>query len=220
MLPTKRNLQSSLKVGQILSLLISMMFILQACFPYGPEDIEEFDIVATFYDKNVNFANVKTYAMPDSVAHIGSDGTGQAGEGQYDDLLLSQVATNMQAIGYERIQNPDDADVVITISITRESYSLYNNYDYSDNWNYYTPGYGGYGYGYGGYSDQTYDMETGTILIVMGDLKNAANNTIPAPWMGAINGIVEQSFTNTSRRIITLVNTCFTQSPYLGTTPQ
>lgn len=221
MLLIKKNLRFSLRVGLFISLLISMIFVLQACFPYGPEDIEEFDIVATFYDKNVNFADIKTYAMPDSIARLGSDGTGQDGQGQHDELILNQVATNMNAIGYERIQDPDSADAIVTIAITTSNYSLYSEYNYSDNWGYYTPGYGsGYDYGYGGYGGQTYDMQTGTVIIVMGDLDRAGDGLIPAPWMGVINGIVEQSYTNTSRRLITLINTCFAQSPYLGTSSQ
>ena len=214
----KKNQHLIFKTCFLGILLAGMMFVLQACFPYGPEDIEEFDIVGTFYDKVVNFSQIQTYAMPDSIARINNSGTTSEQEGQYDDLILSQVAANMTALGYERVDDPDAADVIVTVAITLQGYNLYSNYDYSTYWGYYTPGYGsGYDYGYGGYDGQTYDLQTGTVLINMADLDEASNGTIPSVWVAFINGITEQSYTNTSRRLISLINRCFSQSPYLGT---
>jgi hypothetical protein len=218
MLLMKKNERFTLKTGFYLILLAGMMVMLQACFPYGPEDIEEFDIVGTFYDKNINFGQYTTYAMPDSIAKINNSGTTSENEGQYDDLILSQVAANLNAVGYQRVEDPEEADVVVTVAITLQGYNLYSNYDYSTYWGYYTPGYGsGYDYGYSGYDGQTYDLKTGTVLINMADLSRASDTTIPAIWVSFINGITEQSYTNTSKRLITLINRCFSQSPYLGT---
>ena len=89
--------KSLIRAGLFSALIFSSLVLLQACFPYGPEDIEEFDIVGTFHDKDVNFSSYKTYAMPDSVAHLNSDGSLSPTTGQYDALILSQVAANMSA---------------------------------------------------------------------------------------------------------------------------
>ncbi len=207
MLLFRKNL---IRAGLFSALIFSSLVLLQACFPYGPEDIEDFDIVGTFYDKDVNFSSYKTYAMPDSIAHIDNAGSQSATSRDYDALILSQVAANMSAIGYTRVEDPDQADMLVTIAISKEGYNLGNNYDYGD---YYGPG---YDYGSGDYSGgYGYDLETGTVIMNMADHKKIAN-TSTSMWLGLINGIAEQSYTNTSRRLIELINRCFSQSPYLG----
>ncbi len=221
MLQIKKDLRILMRTSMLSLLLLSIMMLLQACFPFGPEDIEEFDIVATFHDENYNFSAVKTYAMPDSVAHIDNSGGNPdlQSSRQFDDLILSQIAANMKAINYERIDNPDEADVVLTVAVTVQGFNLYGAYDYSNYWGYYTPGFDdGYNYGYGDYGSNTgYDLKTGTVMVNMADLDEASASTIPNPWLAIINGVTEQSFTNTSRRLIELINQCFAQSPYLGT---
>jgi hypothetical protein len=191
------------------------MFLLQACFPFGPENIEDFDIVGTFYDENENFSTFETYAMPDTIIHVDNSGVVSPPTNDYDALILSQVAANMGAIGYERVDNPDDASMILTLAIAKEGYNLGNTYDYGD---YYGPGYDGYGSG--GYynTGSEYQMETGTLLMNLADHKDS-DSTKPSMWLAIINGVTEQSFTNTSRRLIELINQAFVQSPYLGTTP-
>jgi hypothetical protein len=197
----------------MLSLLISgSMLLLQACFPFGPEDIEDFDIVGTFYDENVNFGNFKTYAMPDTVVKVSSTGVTNEKE-QYDDLILSQVEANMSAAGYERISDPQNADMIMTVAIARAGYSIDQSYDYGD---YYGDRYDDYGTGGYYYTGDNYQVDTGTVLMSLAN--NDGNPSLESSlWLGMLNGIVEQSFTNTSRRLIELINQAFVQSPYLGT---
>lgn len=201
-----------IRAGLFSALVIASMLLLQACFPYGPEDIEEFDIVGTFYDPEANFSSYKTYAMPDTVAHINADGTSTDMRGEYDALILSQVAANMSAIGYTRVDNPDQSDMIVTLAIAREGYNLNSRYDYGDQYG------SGYDYGSGTYygGGTGYDIETGTVIINMADHKKTVDSA-SSIWVGLINGVVEQSYTNTSRRLIELINRCYTQSPYLGT---
>jgi hypothetical protein len=202
--------KSLIRAGLFAALLIASMVLLQACFPYGPEDIEEFDVVGTFYDPDANFGSYKTYAMPDTIAHLDAAGTPSDATGQYDALILSQVAANMSALGYERVQSPQQSDMIVTIAIATEGYNLDNRYEYED---YYG---NNYNYGSGEYYNggSGYEIETGTVLINMADHKATEAK---AMWLGIINGVTEQSFTNTSRRLIELINRCFTQSTYLGT---
>jgi len=197
-------------------LILGSMVLLQACFPFGPEDIEDFDLVGTFYDENVPFSTFEKYAMPDTIIHVDNSGVVRSTTKDYDALILNQVATNMGAIGYQRVDNPDDAHMILTLAIAKGGYNLGNTYDYGD---YYGPGYDGYGSG--GYynTGSEYQMETGTLLMNLAD--NQSDGTLKSSvWLGLINGITEQSFTNTSRRLIELINQAFVQSPYLGTTPE
>lgn len=209
MLLAKKNL---IRVGIFSILLIGSMVLLQACFPYGPEDIEDFDIVGTFYDKNVNFGNFKTYAMPDTIVKVTSAATSSE-KGEYDDLVLSQIEANMGAVGYSRVQNPEQADMLLTVSVVRDDgYSIDGSYDYGD---YYGDR---YDYGSGGYyyTGSDYQVETGTVLMNLANHKDGDTSKESAMWLGMLNGVTEQSFTNTSRRLIELINKAFAQSPYLG----
>ena len=195
-------------------LLLGNMFLLQACFPFGPEELEDFDIVGTFYDENVNFSNFKTYAMPDTVVKVTSAGVSST-KGQYDDLVLDQIEANMSAVGYTRVQNPDQADMLLTVAVVNDEYNMNNSYDYGD---YYGDP---YDYGSGGYYDtgSDYQVSTGTVLMNLANHKDGDTTRESSMWVCILNGIIEQSFTNTNRRLIELINQAFVQSPYLGTTP-
>jgi hypothetical protein len=152
--------------------------------------------------------------MPDTVAHLNSDGSIDETviTGEYDALVLSQVAANMSALGYSRVEDPETADLIMTVAAVRAGYNMDTEYDYGD---YYGPG---YDYGSGSYAGGSgYELETGTVIINLADLKLAGSDSPKPIWLGLINGIVEESYTNTSRRLIELVNRCFAQSPYLGT---
>jgi hypothetical protein len=216
MLLIKKNLHLWVRVSLLSILILGSMVLLQACFPFGPEDIEDFDIVGTFYDENINFSTFKRYAMPDTIVHVDNSGVSTR-TGDFDALILDQVAANMGAIGYTRVDNPDQADMLLTLAISREGYNLGNSYDYGD---YYGDSYSSYGSG--GYynSGSEYQLETGTLLMNLADHKDQSGSTRPSMWLGLINGITEQSFTNTSRRLIELINQAYVQSPYLGTTPE
>lgn len=216
MLLFKKNLHLWIRVSMLSILIIGSMVLLQACFPFGPEDIEDFDIVGTFYDENVNFSTFKSYAMPDTIAKVENSGVSSE-KGQYDDLILSQVAANMTAAGYTRVNDPAQADMLLTLVISRKDNALEDNYDYGD---YYGDDYDGYGSG-GYYNSGTdYQLETGTLIMNLADHKDQSGSTRPSMWVGMINGVTEQSFTNTSRRLIELINQAFAQSTYLGTTPE
>jgi len=215
MLLFKKNLHLWVRVSLLSTLIVGSMFLLQACFPFGPEDIEDFDIVGTFYDENISFSNFKSYAMPDTIVKV--DGSGVSNEvGQYDDLIISQIEANMSAVGYTRIQSPNQADMLLTVAIAREGYNMGNSYDYG---NYYGDQ---YDYGSGGYyySGSDYQLSTGTVLMNLANHKDGDTAKESAMWLGMLNGVTEQSFTNTSRRLIELINQAFVQSPYLGTTPE
>lgn len=203
----------------VLVVVVILAVVLSGCFPFGPEDVSEFDIVATFYNENFNFGAVRTFAMPDSIAHITS-GTNSISR-VYDDIILEQVASNMTALGYEREMDPEanGADVLVIVSITNEDYDVYSSAGYSDYWGWYGGyGYGsGYGYYYPGYGGSGYKVRTGTVLIRMLDPNDpTADDKLPTQWIGLINGLTDDSPVNVRTRLVNTINQCFVQSPYLG----
>jgi hypothetical protein len=215
MLLFKKNLHLWVRVSLLSILILGSMFLLQACFPFGPEDIEDFDIVGTFYDENVNFSSFKNYVMPDTIVYVDNSGV-TSRTGDYDELVLSQVAANMGAIGYTRVNKDENPDMILTIVVAKEGYNTDNSYDYGD---YYGDDYDGYGSGNYYSTGSEYQMDTGTVLMNLAD--SQSDGTLKSSmWLCIINGVTEQSFTNTSRRLIELINQAYVQSPYLGTTPE
>jgi hypothetical protein len=196
-------------------LAITLAIMLAGCFPFGPEEISEFDVVATFFNENYNFGGVKTFAMPDSIAHITSGASTISRA--YDEIILEQVASNMNALGYEREMDPqaNGADVLMVIAITNEDYNVYSSSGYADRWGWY--GYGdGSGYYYPGYGGTNYTVRTGTVLIRMLDPNNPSDDKLPTEWLGLINGLTDDTSFNVRTRLVNTINQCFVQSTYLG----
>lgn len=216
----------------ILILIIACVSITSwTCYPDYGLNVEDFDVVATFYDKNFNFANVQTYAMPDTIVHY-VDSTQQivSISRQYDTQILSQIESKMNSLGYTREMNPqiNGADVFILVGATAsQNYKVYGGSSWWPYWGWY-PGWGywpieqygpGYGYWYPwwpGGSSYAYSYTTGTLAIAMvePDSANHTNSTVPVRWIGAINGVTEGGVT--LDRITEKINQCFSQSPYLG----
>ena len=94
--------------------------IVTGCYPGGPTDLSQLDVQVTTFDPDYDFSKPKTYAMPDSVEHLGdpSDNSYVMLSRAYDSTILQQVASEMAAYGWTREMNPDvnGADVYVLVS--------------------------------------------------------------------------------------------------------
>ena len=192
----------------ILNLLI--VVILAACYPGGPEYYEELDLVLTEYDQEFNFESKRTYAMPDSVVKI----TGNIIEGQppdivkepYNSLVIDRIEDNLTNLGWERVNNPSMADVVL-FPATWTNTTVYYWYDY---WCWYYPWYCGWGWYYPTVSVSSYT--TGTLvmtMVVTGDEYVEPTSV----WTGAVNGLL--SGVQDGSRLNNGIDQAFAQSTYL-----
>ena len=221
----KRGMGRSM--GSLAGVLCMLAIVFSSCYhDYGLE-VEDYDVVATFYDRDFDFSSVQKYSMPDSVMHFVDEGDVKQINREYDEFILSQVAMNLEALGYEVEQNPEQnpPDVVILVGVTSsETYVAYTSYPWYDYWGWY-PGWGywgGWGPGYGmyypyyGYTSVS-SYSTGTLLIDMVDrgARDEGEELIPSVWAGAVNGLLEGSSTEIRRRLTSSINQCFSQSPYL-----
>lgn len=206
---------------------------LAGCFPNSALVIAERDVVVTVFDPNRNFADYMTYVMPDSVVHVdNSDDPDKSDPDRtYDDLILSNVESNLSALGWIRDTStgpsgtaPDVAVFVYATStawVGWESVPCGTCWGWWPGWGYY-PGYPGWGPGWGSYYPPwvtvPYEFNTGTVFVEMGRPQEADTVAMryPVIWSMALNGIVENSVSSTSQRITGLINQGFTQSPYLG----
>ncbi len=193
-----------------------------SCYSDYGMSASDYDVAVTFRNKNVNFQNYSTFAMPDSIVRVGSQsGTPNT---TYDKLILNQVVSQMETYGYTRVTAGPNVipDVVVLVNITSSDNYVYDPGYFWGSWGWwggwgYNPGYGpGWGYYPPYYGGTVYSFTTGSIIVTMLDAKSNDPNKqeITAAWAGTLNGYAESSSTLPSR-ITNGINELFQQSPYL-----
>lgn len=207
-------------------MMIVFAVALYSCYPGGPTDVTDYDLVITAFDENFNYGAIKTWAMPDSVVQIDSTQTISQSSQQ---LILDQVAMNMNALGYTRIINPDTIppdsipDVVVLVYSTTQEWSAWVSYPWWDYWGWwpgwgYYPPYGpGWGWGYPP-TGSFYSYNVGTLIIDMveGVPDDPSGQIAKGIWGAGIAGLLENSQVNNQQRAQDLIDQAFAQSPYLG----
>ena len=180
------------------------------CTPGSEITAAESDVVATMRDQNFDFGTVATYALSDSIVHITDDGSDSPLLSRdYDDLILTQVTSQLDALGWTSVIDPATADVVVLISATATANFSY----YYSSWGWYYPGYcpGCYWY----YPTPTYSYTSGTLLIQMLHAEST-DAKVTARWLAALNGILDDTAANKQTRLTRGINQAFDQSPYLA----
>lgn len=186
---------------------VGLSISMVSCYPGDPISPSDTDVVTTFRNAAVDFSTKLTYAMPDSVLHIGKDGPVDSDFPVFDQQILSDIRTNLDQYGFNQVANPDQADVLVLPMVSRTQWVSGGCY----------PWYWGYYYPYPGYCyPVAYTYETGTILILMVDPDLSLDDpNRDALWIAGINGLLSSS-SNTASRIDRGINQAFEQSPYLG----
>jgi len=223
----------------MMALIIPLGIVLiQGCYPYDDISVGQTDIVLTGYYDSVDFTTLKTYFLPDTVFPVRDDTTDKSPVPN-SALIISDIASNMDAYGYTRVIDVDTANppdlmiAVIAISVTTVSVGYW--YPYYPGWgwgwykksasarsiDYYYGGYPGYyppGWGWGGvpyYSTYT----TGTLLMEMSDPNDFeiidGDSVVPMYWAGGVTGVLTSG--SDASRITGGIDQAFTQSPYLKT---
>lgn len=200
----KENFKKLFKGMLITVLLITPVIISSCYYDYGLET-DNYDVVGTFYNTDYNFQNVTKYYLIDQVVKAGGGNI----TNQYDDLILQTTRTNLNNLGWTEVTDSSQADVILGAGVTTTTNVVETGssgcwYDY---W--------GYSWCYPSYS-YTYTYTTGTILLLMTDLRTTTGGVLPAQWNAIINGLAGSSSTgNVPQRITTAINKAFEQSPYL-----
>jgi hypothetical protein len=207
-------------------LLPVILLLIYGCYPGGGEEIEDFDIVATIFKEGYTFSP-KTYFMPDTVPKNVPEDMQASTEpvyGEFQELILQKVESNLSALGYTRVFPDDNGDfpvgepelgvVISAIEIT--STGFIPGYWIGSWYPGYPPSWGHYPwYPWGGF---TYNYKSGTILIDIADpQQEAADNTqMVIVWQAGINGLLDGDYELTKIRISTYIDQAFDQSLYLG----
>jgi hypothetical protein len=191
-----------------LLILVSLVFVLQSCYPGDDITAADTDIVATYFDKEADFSTKLTFSMPDKVFRLDDEGNPIEDPGANDQLALNRIKSNLVEAGFSEITDPDTSNPsttpdVLVIAFANQS-TWVSGGCYSSWYSYYYPY---YGWCYPVY--YTYDI--GTILIAMVDPNESRN----ALWVAALNGILEDTNAGIADRLTDGIDQAFTQSPYL-----
>jgi hypothetical protein len=193
------------------------------CYPGQISTVEELDVAVTFRNPEANYAQLLTYAIPDTVVQIDEDSSAIEIDHQYDQQIVDKVKARLDAYGYQLLSwdtagiNVDTPDVFVFVSAAADRYTSYSYFPgyWWGYWGwYYPPCFYCYP-GYPGYITQT-TYEAGTLFIDMIETGsyNPADSTIVFPWSGAFNGLL-QTGTNLTR-VRNGIDQMFDDSPYLA----
>ena len=198
----------------------STFLLLCGCYPQENGYVNEYDLVATNYDKEFNFSANKTYALPDSIVLVSEQTL--SGEPVFVDhatatLILNQIRTNLNNYGWTETDSLSAAIVLLPSAF--KNTNVYYYYDWSY-WGWYYPGYfPGYGWGYPGYGypyPVATSYQTGTLFMQMTYKAGIEASSVPVVWTGVINGLLNSGGSSSvNSRITSTINQAFTQSPYL-----
>ncbi|KPL17076.1 MAG: hypothetical protein AMS26_02215 [Bacteroides sp. SM23_62] len=212
-------------------LIIAIPVSILSCYPGGPSNAEDMDLVGTSHDKEFNFSAVSSFSLPDTIVHMVADGEEDELGRDYDSLIIGRVRDQMISHGYneEPLDTLNPADIVLLISAMSSTNSGVF-FDPSWWWGYWGwwPGWGGYpggpvwgpGWGMGfpvGFPVYL-NYTTGTLFITMVDPENTDidEKTIAVTWLAAINSLLQGGGQYTEQRITDNIDQAFKQSPYLN----
>lgn len=179
--------------------------VLQSCYPGDELTYSDTDIIATFYDKEADFATKMTYAMPDTIYRLDDEGNPIVDPGANDQSILNKIKSELEGYGFTE-ETPANSDVIVFAVISTSSWV--SGGCYSSWYSWYYPY---YGWCYPVY--YTYDVGTMLIAMIEKDTVEARNGL----WVAAMNGLLGDSNSGTLSRVNSGIEQAFSQSPYLGT---
>jgi hypothetical protein len=189
--------------------LLGIIFLLVSCYPEGIEYYEDTDLVFTNYLESYDFTSQGNYSMPDKIVKV----TGNLTEGEnpeyvkepYNTQILNLIEDHMTNLGWNKVDVPEDADVVLFPAVWTNTTVVYW-YDY---WCWYYP----YYYcGWGYYYPYTTSYTTGTMVMALIPTDESVEPV--SVWTGAINGLMSGNYDLT--RVTNGIDQAFEQSPYLN----
>ena len=190
-----------------------------ACYTDYGLTYSDYDVVVTRYAGETDFGAFKTFFMPDTVFIVG-DSTSKI-TGEYDELILTSVASNFESRGYVRITDPlspTPPDFAVQVGKSTSTTVVLYGGGYWGGW---YPWYG-YGYGWGYYPYYPYygasSYSQGSVFATMIDpaRTDTVAKLIGTVWFGGVNGLLGDVSKGGRDRIYNSINQMFTQSPYLG----
>lgn len=176
-------------------------------------------VVSTNYDTEANFAEYSTYSIStDTIGLVSNQSPNDTiiiqSNNNYPRPVLQKVESNLNALGYIRVQKDQNPDWRINVYVIND-YNLFQQIVYPS---YYYPSYYGYGYGYGSYYAypyiNTYATNTGSLVVEILDLRNITpDNKVKVIWNAYMGDVY--STIDLIKQSEEAIDQAFLQSPYL-----
>ena len=207
--------------------LLAALLLLISCNPdSGFNTVSDYDVVATYYDPDADFAGLTTYTMIDTIIHFRdpNDTSSIDLPRDLDGLVLDLVRTNLEALGYVEKTFPwlEEPDVYIVVWVTMADWLSSSTDEWWDVWGWYPHWPVSWGPAWGTWYPFPieYYYQAGTVFIDMLDEAEFAEGEEPyikIIWTGTINGIMVDTSAGAEERLTNNINQAFDQSPYLAT---
>lgn len=199
-----------------LMLTVSLALFMSSCYPEGADTVEDYDVAITNYDKGADFSSFSTFAIPDTIVYFANDKNAKLNH-QFDEQIIQVVTDNFIKRGYTKVENPETASFIVTVSaFSNVNYSYYID-NWYNNWNWYWgwwPG-GAFNPYYPWYPVSVYAYQSGSVVIDMISTTARSDNKVNVIWSGIADGLLQGTQQSIINRVNTQLNQCFVQSPYL-----
>ena len=199
-----------------LMLTVSLALFMSSCYPEGADTVEDYDVAITNYDKGADFSSFSTFAIPDTIVYFANDKNAKL-DHQFDEQIIQVVTDNFIKRGYTKVENPETASFIVTVSaFSNVNYSYYID-NWYNNWNWYWgwwPG-GAFNPYYPWYPVSVYAYQSGSVVIDMISTTARSDNKVNVIWSGIADGLLQGTQQSIINRVHTQLNQCFIQSPYL-----
>ncbi len=178
-------------------------------------------VVETKYDTAVQFTNYKTFAIRDTITVATENPKDSVWYDADAQAIINEVSKQMKAAGYIQVAPEDKSNIDLGIQLVgirnRIIYGVTPGYwwGFPGYWNpYYWGDYNHYPYWYPYWYN--YTIKTGSLIIEIADLKNAAaKQKLNIIWTGIGSGQIGNSNSFILDQCIKSVDQAFLQSPYI-----
>ena len=196
----------------------TLLMGLTACYPGGPESLDELGLVLTVKNPDLSYAGLMTYAMEDTVVGLGE---GDPVDASFNPTILEALQDNLAARGFTREMDPENnkPDVWLAVGTVEATVWVQFSWDY---WGgYYPPGWGG---GYYPPATGVTSFQQGSVVWQLLDLRGVelpigTDTKPPVMWLGGINGAIKSSDSANHAAITKGIDQAFAQSPYIIAAP-
>ena len=86
---------------RLLILLLTGLFaqLVVSCYPEGADNIEDYDVAITNYDKGADFSAFTTFSIPDTVVYFSNDNSASKPSQEFDYAFKKSVTHKLVAMG-------------------------------------------------------------------------------------------------------------------------
>ena len=107
------------RAGFLAALVVALVLGLAACYPGGPENLDDLGVVMTFKNPEGDFTDLMTYAMEDTVVELLKEGDESSGalNPLFNPIILEELQTQMANAGFAREMDPDSNKPEVWLSV-------------------------------------------------------------------------------------------------------